>query len=223
MDEKYLEEPTVVEIDPSPIALDEEPAIYDEEIIEIDEEALKELIRQDMESLESRERSDKEKGEAIPAIDLDDLLTGQLEVFPINAHGFVLWESERYRFESNTYEPLEDEIVEPIPSDTVWVAPRWDGTQWVEGKDHPNLPTRPKPDLPFPDVPMPDEGIYWLTNGDRSIQDMAEYLLKISVDETDVLLGTHHINDSRLIPVLLQMIQDLQKRVVSLEQGEQTK
>ena len=76
-----------------------------------------------------------------------------MQVFPIDKNGFVLWTSDRYRMEDTTYEPLQDEVTVPIPTDVTWVQPRWDGEQWVEGKDHPGLPVPLKPDLPGMDVP----------------------------------------------------------------------
>jgi len=77
-------------------------------------------------------------------------------VFPIDKNGFIRWESERYRFVDAMsitekengeiieipFEPLPDEIITPIPQNVLFFQPRWDGKQWVEGKDHPGLPVQ---------------------------------------------------------------------------------
>lgn len=63
-----------------------------------------------------------------------------IEIFPIDANGFVLWTSDRYRFENSKYRPKEDEIITPIPRDKVWAQPRWNGKKWVEGGRHPDEP-----------------------------------------------------------------------------------
>ena len=55
------------------------------------------------------------------------------EIFPINGEGFVLWESSRYRWEDEDYEPLDDEIDTAVPKDVRFIQPRWDGEAWVEG------------------------------------------------------------------------------------------
>ena len=61
-------------------------------------------------------------------------------VHPIDSNGFVIWTSERYRFEEVPYEPLPDEIVVPIPPEATWVQPRWSGDGWVEGLSQDDIP-----------------------------------------------------------------------------------
>jgi len=61
-------------------------------------------------------------------------------VYPLDLHGFVIWESEFFRFENENYVLQKNEVDTPIPIDTVWIQPRWNGGEWVEGKDHPEFP-----------------------------------------------------------------------------------
>lgn len=73
-------------------------------------------------------------------------------IYPVDEFGFVIWTSDGHRFiedtEENPYVLLPHEIDVPIPQDVVWFQPRWDGTQWVEGKDHSNLPIpEPSPEM----------------------------------------------------------------------------
>jgi len=72
---------------------------------------------------------------------------------------------------------------------------------------------------PEPMPSLPEDGIFWMTNPaePKSIAEMTGYISLLQVDETDVLQGSHHVNDTRVIPVLIQMIQDLTERVDKLE------
>ena len=53
-------------------------------------------------------------------------------IYPIDNKGFVIWQSKQYRMVEDTYMPGECEIDIPIPRDTSWIRPRWDGNNWIE-------------------------------------------------------------------------------------------
>jgi len=99
------------------------------------------------------------------------------------------------------------EVLAPYPDYLSRVLEVWGGTATVATPE------------PGPPPKMPDDGVYWLTDTQmpHTMAEMTAYLSIYPVDESDVLQGTHHINDLRVIPVLLQMIQDLRDRVDALE------
>ena len=137
------------------------------------------------------------------------------QIFPIDENGFVLWTSNRYRFESEGYKPKKDEVIVPIPTDTVFHIHRWDRKtkQWVEGKDHPNVPTMLEPES------VPGSGIYHILEGDKPIEDMMKYFMALDVTSADVLGNSQYLCDDRLVPVLIKIVQDQQERLDKLEQG----
>jgi len=139
----------------------------------------------------------------------------QISVYPIDKNGFVLWTSDRYRFEDESYEPLADEVIVPIPNDVTWFQPRWDGKAWVEGKDHPGLPVIP-PDPDFPEEQLPEDGIFAIL-GIKSVDEMVDYLEDFEVKRETVVENADHLADVRVIPVLIAYIQELQQRVEALE------
>ena len=134
-------------------------------------------------------------------------------VFPIDENGFVLWTSERYRLEREGYQPAADEIITPIPRDTVWYQPRWDGAQLVEGKGHPGFPVLK------PETQLPSDGVFWMTSQERpkTIKQMVSYMLESDLTAKDVTENLTHFADVRVIPVLIKEVQALHARVNELE------
>ena len=135
----------------------------------------------------------------------------QILVYPIDKNGFILWTSERYRFEDSSYKPLADEIIMPIPLDVTFVQPRWDGASWVEGKGHPGFPEQPEQPAD------PDDGVYFLFEPERTMFEMTNYFSTMDIDVLDVIENNQHLCSVYTIPVLVKMIQDLQVRVNELE------
>ena len=129
----------------------------------------------------------------------------EMSVFPIDKNGFIDWKSHRY--EPQDYEPKPNEIIAPIP-DNFW-APRWNGKKWVEGKGHPNVPEMYK--LITPETPV--ESIYCLLDGEKSIETMAAYIMDMDITNRDITQNSRHLCDSHLVPVLIKVVQDLQKRL----------
>lgn len=68
-------------------------------------------------------------------------------IYVINKQGFADWNSTRA--EPDNYIPKANEIDTPIPIDTPWYEPRWDGKDWVESGEVPEL----MPQMP----PIPNE------------------------------------------------------------------
>ena len=144
-----------------------------------------------------------------------------MQVFPIDENGFVLWASDRYRMEDTTYEPLPDEVTTPIPTDIAWIQPRWDGTQWVEGKGHPGwIATLYVDSRPEFKTQLPHDGIYWLIKDNKAMPEMVQYLMGLEITESDIIRNSQHLCDTRIVPVLLKMVQALQDRVKALEGQE---
>lgn len=75
------------------------------------------------------------------------------EIYPIDSNGFVEWTSNKYRWESDDYVPQENEIDVPISRDVVFIQPRWDGQQWVEGGE------MPEPEPPTTQIPSVEQRI----------------------------------------------------------------
>ena len=97
------------------------------------------------------------------------------EIYPINEEGFVIWESPRYRFESDEYEPLDNEIDVPIPKDVNFIQPRWDGKEWVEGGS--------LEDLPQPEVSAEKP----LQEQVEELQGQVEMLIECILEMADIL------------------------------------
>ena len=139
-----------------------------------------------------------------------------VHVFTIDDHGFILW--ELYKLEPNGYEPKANEIIAPMPTGRTWVQPRWDGTQWIEGKDHPGLPvTHTPPEII--EATQASSGIFTITSVDSpmDMSQMCEYVLGIELNELDVLDNKQHLADVRLIPILIKQMQEMQKQIDSLK------
>ena len=139
-----------------------------------------------------------------------------MQVYPIDEYGFVIWEN--HRIESDDYIPQNNEVTISIPQDKVWTQPRWNGKKWVEGKNHPNVPTPQSQDPIMPEMELPKDGVYWLTDGNKTIPEMMQYLFTREITESDVIIDSQHICDVRTIPVLLKMIQDQQNEIQNLKQ-----
>ena len=178
-----------------------------------------------------------------------------INVFPIDKHGFIVWEFYRLADEDEINPPQEydyeekeiygdngevvsvetiktplpppkpkplpdgviEEIITPVPMDNdgePWHVSRWDGNKWVEGKDHPNAPTpEASPDY----IPPPTDGIYWILDGEKTLEEMKAYLSELVVSADDVKENLQHLCDSRIVPALVGMVQDLIARVEALE------
>ena len=66
-------------------------------------------------------------------------------------------------------------------------------------------------------VEILEDGIYYLKRLDIKMADMVNYLSDVDITEEDVWDDKQHLCSIYTIPVLLQMIQDLQTRVYELE------
>lgn len=142
----------------------------------------------------------------------------EIQVIPIDDNGFVIWDSEKYCYKDSSYKPLPNEITTPIPTNVNWYQPRWDGIQWVEGKDHPGLPViSPDPNLPMAE--MPKDGIYWITDPEKphTMEEILDYVMNAEISVDDIILNKQYFADTRMIPILLKKIQLLARRVSDLE------
>lgn len=142
----------------------------------------------------------------------------QILVFPIDENGYVLWTSDQHRFVPEDYEPEDDEILVPPPENTGWVQPRWNGDEWVEGGRHPD---EPEPEA----LPAGDHAdnyvadLYCMVEGVMPIEAVAAQVMDLDMTGADGLKTMRNLCDTRMVPVLIHMVQKMQKRIDILEGG----
>jgi len=147
-------------------------------------------------------------------------MSQQIDVFTINKNGFIL--HDLYRLEYEGYEPLPNEITEPIPPDNggePWFVHRWNGKKWVEGKDHPKAP-KPEPNPDFPEVQLPIEGIFRLFSNDIKPAQAEKCLLESDLTASYVAEHLYCLNDPLIIKELIIAVQKLNERIAALEKAK---
>ena len=137
-----------------------------------------------------------------------------VHVFTINEYGLV--DYSRYRLENEGYTPQPNEITEVWPQDGSIIIPRWNGKQWVEGKDHPKAPM-PEPNPDFPEVQLPTEGIFRLLSNDIKPTQAEKCILESDLTASYVAQHLYCLSDPRIVQALIDAVQKLNKRLSALE------